>query len=66
MVDYLVNTKLVGTTEGQQGDTADDLAGLSIPVRIKGPFTDPEIDVQLDDMLKAKVEAEKARIEAQK
>lgn len=65
VVDYLVNTKLVGTTEGQQGDTADDLAGLSIPVRIKGPFTDPEIDVQLDDMLKAKVEAEKARIKAQ-
>ncbi len=35
------------------------------PVRIKGPFTDPDIDVQLDEMLKAKVEAEKARIKAQ-
>jgi AsmA protein len=66
VVDYLVNTKLVGTTKGQQGGTADELAGISIPVRIKGPFTDPDIDVQLDEMLKAKVEVEKARIEAQK
>jgi AsmA protein len=65
VVDYLVNAKLVGTSKGQQGGSADDLAGLSIPVRIKGPFTEPKIDVQLDEMLKAKVEAEKARIKAQ-
>ncbi len=65
VVDYLVNTKLVGTTKGQQGDTADDLAGLSIPVRIKGPFTDPRIDVQLDEMLKARIEAEKAKLKAE-
>jgi len=65
IVDYLVNTKLVGTTKGQQGDAADDLAGLSIPVRIKGPFTDPRIDVQLDEMLKARIEAEKAKLKAE-
>jgi AsmA protein len=65
VVDYLVNTKLVGTTKGQLGDTADDLAGLSIPVRIKGPFTDPKIDVQLDEMLKARIEAEKAKLKAE-
>jgi AsmA protein len=65
IVDYLVNAKLVGTIEGQQGGTADQLAGLVIPVRIKGPFNDPEIDVQLDEMLKAKVDAEKARLKAE-
>ena len=64
VVDYLVNAKLVGTIEGQQGDVADELAGLEIPVRIKGPFSDPEIDVQLDEMLKAKVDAEKERLKA--
>ncbi|MCP4332404.1 MAG: AsmA family protein [Gammaproteobacteria bacterium] len=64
VVDYLVNTKLVGTSKGQQGDAADDLAGLSIPVRIKGPFTDPKIDVQLDEMLKARIDAEKAKLKA--
>lgn len=69
-VDYLVNAKLVGSVEGQKGDAADDLAGLSIPVRIEGPFTAPEIDVQYDEMLKgeAGIETEqlKADIEAQK
>jgi AsmA protein len=64
VVDYLVNAKLVGTTKGQQGGSADELAGLSIPVRIKGPFTDPKIDVQLDEMLKAKADALKAKLKA--
>ena len=62
-VDYLVNAKLVGTSKGQDGGSADELAGLTIPVRIKGPFTQPEIDVQLDEMLKANLKAE---IDAQK
>ena len=65
MVDYLVDAKLVGTVEGQQGESADDLAGLTIPVGIKGPFSDPKIDVLLDEMLKAKVDAEKARLKAE-
>jgi AsmA protein len=61
-VDYLVYAKLVGSLEGQQGGTAKDLTGLTIPVRIKGPFTDPKIDVKLDEMLKAKVDEEKERL----
>jgi AsmA protein len=65
MVDYLVNAKLVGTIEGQQGESADQLAGLEIPVRIKGPFSDPDIEVQLDEMLKAKVDAEKEKLKAE-
>ncbi len=65
VVDYLVNAKLVGTTKGQEGGSADELSGLSIPVRIKGPFTDPKIDVQLDEMLKAKADAQKAKLKAE-
>jgi len=65
MVDYLVNAKLVGTIEGQQGKSGDQLAGLEIPVRIKGPFDNPEIDVQLEEMLKAKVDAEKEKLKAE-
>lgn len=61
-VDYLVNAKLVGTSKGQDGAEADDLAGLDIPVAIRGPWLKPEIDVQLDEMLKARLEADKARI----
>ena len=64
MLDYLVNAKLVGTVEGQQGKKADQLSGLSIPVKIEGPFADPKIDVQLDEMLKAKANAAKAKLKA--
>ena len=64
-VDYLVNAKLVGTSKGQGGDSADELAGLSIPVRIKGPFTDPKIDVKLEEMLKANLDAQKEKLKAE-
>ncbi len=61
-VNYLVNAKLVGTTKGQQGGEADELSGLEIPVAITGPWLAPKIDVQLDEMMKARLDAEKARI----
>ncbi len=65
MVDYRVNAKLVETVEGQQGGSANELAGLEIPVGIKGPFSAPKIDVLLDEMMKAKVDAEKAKLKAE-
>lgn len=65
MIDYLIEAKLVGTLEGQEGQQSDDLAGLAIPVAIEGPFSAPGIDVQLDEMLKAKVDAEQERIKAE-
>jgi AsmA protein len=64
-IDFIVDAKLVGSVEGQQGEGADELSGLAIPVGIKGPFDDPEIDVLLDEMLKAKGDAEKARLKAE-
>jgi len=73
-VDYLVNAKLVGTVAGQGGGGKDELKGLLIPVAIKGPFESPDIDVQLDKMLKGiaakrrtdEQEKMKAEIEKQK
>jgi len=64
-IDYQVNAKLVESVEGQQGGSADDLAGLEIPVGIKGPFSAPKIDVLLDEMMKARVDAEKAKLKAE-
>jgi AsmA protein len=64
-VDYLIETKLVGTVEGQQGSSADELAGLAIPVKIEGPFAGPKIDVLLDEILKSKADAEKAKLKAE-
>ena len=66
-IDYLVRVKLVGTVAGQEGGGQDELKGLLIPVSIKGPLADPEIDVLLDEMLKAKARAKlKADIEKEK
>ncbi len=62
-LNYLVNAKLVATTEGQQGGSADELTGLSIPVLIKGGWLSPEFDVQLDDILKAKLNAKKEKLQ---
>ncbi|MFA9419211.1 MAG: AsmA family protein [Gammaproteobacteria bacterium] len=68
-IDYRVDVKLVGTVAGQEGGEADELSGLLIPVRIVGPFENPKIDVQLDEMLKAKAanlrEQEKAKLKAE-
>ena len=68
-VDYRVDVKLVGTVAGQQGGAADELSGLLIPVRIVGPFENPKIDVQLDEMLKARAkkirDQEKAKLKAE-
>jgi AsmA protein len=68
-VDFLVRAKLVGTIAGQNGGGADDLKGLTIPIRIYGPFADPKVDVQLEDMLKRqaaeKVAAVKAKLKAE-
>jgi AsmA protein len=63
-VNYLVNAKLVGTSKGQDGGTADDLFGLLIPVRIDGPFVNPKIDVQYDEMLKNKAAQKAASLKA--
>ena len=65
VVDYLVDAKLVGTTKGQQGGSADELAGLDIPVAITGPFAAPKIDVLLDELLKQRAAEEKARLQAE-
>jgi AsmA protein len=66
-IDYLVKAKLVGTVAGQEGGEADELKGLLIPVSIKGPFESPDIDVQLDEMLRAAGQAKlQADIDRQK
>lgn len=47
-LDYLLRPKLVASLEGQGGD---DGTGLEIPIRLKGPWVDPQIQPQLDDIL---------------
>ncbi len=61
-LDYLVHAKLVKTLDVQD-DGMEALRGVDIPVRVTGPFAQPKFDVQLDEILKAKV---KAKVEEKK
>jgi AsmA protein len=48
-MDYHVKPRLVGTLTGQ-GDTVTVRKGLSIPIRIEGPFASPKITPEIDPM----------------
>ncbi len=55
-IDYLLTVKLVGTLEGAGGKSMEELRGVPIPVRIKGPLQSPGFNVELDKVLKKAVE----------
>lgn len=46
-LDYHVKPRLVGTLTGQ-GDTVTVRKGLSVPLRIRGPFSSPRITPEVD------------------
>lgn len=56
-LDYLVSASLVNTLKGQGGKARDELRGLTIPVRIKGPFAEPRIVLDTDELYKANAKA---------
>jgi AsmA protein len=60
-LDYRLNTKIVGSLEGQGGKELDELKGLEIPVRIFGSFSEPQYKVDLAKVLEgqAKEQVEK-------
>ncbi len=53
-LDYRLVTTIVNTATGQAGKDLDELRGLPIPIRIKGPFADPKISLDLKSALNAK------------
>jgi AsmA protein len=59
-MDYLAKATLVNTSTGQGGKEADKVKGLTVPVRIAGPFDaltyKPELGDLAADMAKAKLE----------
>lgn len=63
-MDYLANATVVATSTGQGGKTLDSgLRGLTIPVRLYGPFTAPKWELKFGDLAK---EAAKAKVEEKK
>ena len=66
-LNYVATTTIVGTSKGQGGKELEDLKGLPLDIKIKGPFTDPKFDVDIAAALKAKAKAKaKAKLEAAK
>lgn len=67
-LNYLVQAKIVNTSKGQGGAELSDLKGLTVPVRIKGSFSDPSIKLDMDkligDKAKAKLNEKKAELKA--
>jgi AsmA protein len=59
-LDYLVKASVVGTLEGQGGEELEKLKGLTIPVKVTGPFSQPaykpDLSAVLSDTAKKKVE----------
>ena len=53
-VNFLVKTSVVGSLEGQGGKSIDDLSDVTIPLRVKGSWTDPKFKLELEEVLKEK------------
>jgi AsmA protein len=49
-LDYTVKTAVVGTTAGQGGKERTELTGLTLPVRIYGPYSDLKYKMQFSQM----------------
>ncbi|TFY98439.1 AsmA family protein [Ramlibacter rhizophilus] len=46
-IDYLAKATVVASSRGQDGRELDELRGLTIPVRLTGPFDDPSYRLEL-------------------
>jgi len=66
-LDYLLKTAIVGSLKGQGGEDLTQLKGVTIPVRVKGPFDDPsykpDLSAALSDTVKQKA---KEKVEKKK
>jgi AsmA protein len=67
-MNYVAKATVVASGEGQGGKDLGDLKGLTVPVRLSGPFESLsykiEFGAMLEDATKAKVEEKKQEIKA--
>jgi len=52
-LDYVVDVKLVASTDGQGGESRDKLRGIPIPIRFSGDLTAPNYSIDIKRMAKA-------------
>ncbi|MCL9774572.1 AsmA family protein [Vibrio methylphosphonaticus] len=60
-VDFLVRTSVVGTLEGQGGQSITELRDVTIPIKVTGAWTQPQFALVFDDVLKQKAQKEVER-----
>lgn len=57
-IDYSIRTKIVGTDKGQGGSELKDLHGLTIPIKLKGSWLEPNVSLDIKSILEQKASAE--------
>lgn len=57
-VNYLVNAKVVNTITGQDGKPLEKTRGITVPVRVKGPFTAVDWEIDTQALLKANLQSQ--------
>ncbi|MBS0001866.1 MAG: AsmA family protein [Thioalkalivibrio sp.] len=55
-IDYRLDTTLVATIEGQGGRSLEDLRGLTLPIRITGTFEEPRFRLDLEEVVRERVD----------
>ena len=67
-MNYLAKASVVASSAGQGGEGLDQLKGLTVPVRVTGPFDSLSYKIEfgslVSDVAKAKVEAKKEEVKA--
>ena len=65
-IDYVAKTSLVATSTGQGGKALDELAGVTVPVRVSGPLTALKYELQFSDAIqqqaKQRLKAEETKL----
>lgn len=61
-MDYIARVTLAATSKGQDGKSVAELKGLTVPVRIYGPFASLDYKIEFGDLVK---DAARARVQQQ-
>ncbi|MCX7148302.1 MAG: AsmA family protein [Rhodocyclales bacterium] len=67
-MNYVAKASVVGTSAGQGGKETDQLKGLTVPVRVSGPFENLAYKIEfgsmVEDVAKARLEEKKQEVKA--
>jgi AsmA protein len=61
-MDYVARVTLAATSKGQDGKSAAELKGLTVPVRLHGPFASLDYKIEFGDLVK---DAARAKVQQQ-